>query len=129
MQKILSEISVGELFDKLSILEIKKKKIKDSNKKKFILYEYKLLINKKKKIKIKKEISLLYKKLLRINLKLWNIEDKIRKLEKNKNFGKKFINLARKVYKYNDKRSEIKNLINTTQKSKIVEIKSYSKYN
>jgi len=129
MQKILSEISVGELFDKLSILEIKKKKIKDSNKKKFILYEYKLLINKKKKIKIKKEISLLYKKLLRINLKLWNIEDKIRKLEKNKNFGKEFINLARKVYKYNDKRSEIKNLINTTQKSKIVEIKSYSKYN
>ena len=64
-----------------------------------------------------------------MNLKLWNIEDKIRKLEKNKSFGKKFIHLARNVYKYNDKRSDIKLSINTLTKSNIIEVKSYLKYN
>ena len=129
MQKVLSEISVGELLDKISILKIKKLKIKDKNKQKLILNEYKILNKQKKKIKIKKDIAKLYNQLIQINLKLWNIEDKIRKLEKNKSFGKKFINLARNVYKFNDKRSNIKLSINTLTKSNIVEIKSYLKYN
>jgi hypothetical protein len=129
MQKILSEISIGELLDKISILKIKKLKIKDKNKQKLILNEYKLLNKQKKKIKIKKNITELYNQLILVNLKLWNIEDKIRKLEKNKSFGKKFIHLARNVYKYNDKRSNIKLSINTLTKSNIIEVKSYLKYN
>lgn len=129
MQKILSEISIGELLDKISILKIKKLKIKDKNKQKLILNEYKLLNKQKKKIKIKKNITELYNQLILVNLKLWNIEDKIRKLEKNKSFGKKFIHLARNVYKYNDKRSDIKLSINTLTKSNIIEVKSYLKYN
>lgn len=129
MQKILSEISIGELLDKISILKIKKLKIKDKNKQKLILNEYKLLNKQKKKIKIKKDITELYNQLILVNLKLWNIEDKIRKLEKNKSFGKKFIHLARNVYKYNDKRSNIKLSINTLTKSNIIEVKSYLKYN
>jgi len=129
MQKILSEISIGELLDKISILKIKKLKIKDKNKQKLILNEYKLLNKQKKKIKIKKNITELYNKLILVNLKLWNVEDKIRKLEKNKSFGKKFIHLARNVYKYNDKRSNIKLSINTLTKSNIIEVKSYLKYN
>lgn len=129
MQKILSEISIGELLDKISILKIKKLKIKDKNRQKLILNEYKLLNKQKKKIKIKKNITELYNQLILVNLKLWNIEDKIRKLEKNKSFGKKFIHLARNVYKYNDKRSNIKLSINTLTKSNIIEVKSYLKYN
>jgi len=129
MQKILSEISIGELLDKISILKIKKLKIKDKNKQKLILNEYKLLNKQKKKIKIKKNITELYNQLILVNLKLWNIEDKIRKLEKNKSFGKEFIHLARNVYKYNDKRSNIKLSINTLTKSNIIEVKSYLKYN
>lgn len=129
MQKILSEISIGELLDKISILEIKKFKIKDECKQKLILNEYKLLNKQKKKIKLKKNVIKLYNQLIKINLKLWNIEDKIRKFEKNKKFNREFISLARNVYKFNDKRSKIKLSINMLTKSNIVEVKSYSKYN
>ena len=128
MQKILSEISLGELLDKISILEIKLKKIKDRNKILLVKKEYKSLKTTKNKIKVKKEINSLYQKLKKTNQKLWNIEDKIRKHEKQKKFEKKFIILARSVYQQNDLRSKIKLEINKIMNSNIVEVKSYSKY-
>ncbi len=128
MQKILSEISLGELLDKISILEIKLKKIKNRDKILLVKKEYKSLKTTKNKIKVKKEINNLYKKLKKTNQKLWNIEDKIRKHEKQKKFNKKFIILARSVYQQNDLRSKIKLEINKIMNSNIVEVKSYSKY-
>ena len=128
MQKILSEISLGELLDKISILEIKLKKIKDKNKILLVEKEYKSLKATKNKIKVKKKINNLYKKLKKTNQNLWNIEDKIRKHEKQKKFNKKFIVLARNVYQQNDLRSKIKLEINKIMNSNIVEVKSYSKY-
>jgi phosphoenolpyruvate-protein kinase (PTS system EI component) len=128
MQKILSEISLGELLDKISILEIKLKKIKNRDKILLVKKEYKSLKKTKNKIKVKKEINNLYKKLKKTNQKLWNIEDKIRKHEKQKKFNKKFIILARSVYQQNDLRSKIKLEINKIMNSNIVEVKSYSKY-
>ena len=127
-KKILAEISVGELLDKISILEIKKKKINDKAKLAFINTEYKILDKLRKKINLKKEINFFYKQLINTNQTLWNIENKIRKHEKLNRFDKKFIFLARKVYLTNDKRSKIKLKINTLMKSNIVEMKSYSKY-
>jgi len=127
-KKILAEISVGELLDKISILEIKKKKINDKTKLAFINTEYKILDKLRKKINLKKEINFFYKQLINTNQTLWNIENKIRKHEKLNIFDKKFIFLARKVYLTNDKRSKIKLKINTLMKSNIVEMKSYSKY-
>ena len=127
--KISVPISVGELFDKISILEIKTKKIKDrSNLKiiKFELSELKKIINKKKLNKSFNKIQ--YQKLLKINNRLWSIEDNKRKYEVTKKFDKKFIDLARKVYLLNDKRAEIKNKINVNSGSKIREVKSYKKY-
>ncbi len=127
--KILVPISVGELFDKISILEIKKLKIKDGKKLIDIKFELKELKNIIKKRNLSsKENRNQYKKLLDINKKLWNIEDKKRSYEKLKNFDEKFILLARKVYLLNDKRAFIKNNINILSGSKIKEAKSYEKY-
>mgnify|MGYP001291678517 FL=1 len=122
-------VSVGELVDKITILEIKKIKIKDKNKLLNVNREYKYLkeiLRKKIKIslKIKNEIIALKK----INLKLWNIEDKKRKAEKNKKFDSAFIKYARNVYIYNDIRAKIKHNINVLAGSKIIEEKSYSRY-
>jgi dsDNA-specific endonuclease/ATPase MutS2 len=128
-KKILSEISVGELLDKISILEIKLNKIKNQNSQKEIKKEYNLL-KKTKNLNIKGTVKIkeLTKKLKVINLRLWGIEDKIRICEKNKDFGKKFIELARAVYSTNDKRSKIKLEINQLVGSNIIEIKQYVDY-
>ena len=127
--KINIPASIGELFDKITILEIKKSKIKDDNKLIFINKELDLL---KKVVRSKKintrSLSPLIKKLKNINLKLWNVEDKLRKFEKNKQFKKDFINYARKVYYTNDKRAILKNEINLKTNSIISEVKSYEKY-
>lgn len=129
MQKILVEISVAELLDKISILSIKMSKIKNKNKNKLIKNEMNILNSYlKKNLKINKKIRNYQKLLFKVNLSLWNIEDNIRKKEKIKNFGNEFIDLARKVYINNDKRSKIKLKINKYFGSNIVEVKSYSKY-
>ena len=121
--------SIGELFDKITILEIKRSKIKDKIKLKIINQELNLLkkVVLAKKIKTRNMTSLI-KKLKNINLKLWNIEDKLRIFEKKKLFKKDFINYARKVYYMNDKRSYLKNEINKQTNSYISEVKSYEKY-
>lgn len=127
--KISVPISVGELFDKISILEIKTNKIKDKDNLKLIkfeLSELKKIIKNKKLNKSYNKIQ--YRKLLKINNRLWSIEDNKRKYEITKKFDKKFIELARKVYLLNDKRAEIKNKINLNSGSRIREIKSYKKY-
>ncbi len=128
-KKILTEISIGELLDKISILEIKNKNINDKFKLNHIKKEYKILLQIKNRIKLKKIINTYYKQLKRINITLWNIENEIRKHEELKKFNKKFISLARKVYFTNDKRSQIKLKINKVMNSNIIEMKSYSKYN
>jgi hypothetical protein len=128
-KKIYSEISAGELFDKISILEIKKNKIKDKSKIKIVLKELGSLqetVN--RNIKKSKSLTKLYKKLKSINLKLWKIEDDIRDCERKSNFKEKFIKLARDVYFTNDERSRFKNKINSLTKSNISEVKSYKKY-
>jgi hypothetical protein len=128
-KKIYSEISAGELFDKISILEIKKNKIKDKNKKNIILKELSSLQETaSKNIEKSKSIIKLYKRLKSINLKLWKIEDDIRDCERKNNFDSKFIKLARAVYFTNDERSRVKNKINSLTKSNISEVKSYKKY-
>ena len=128
-KKIYSEISAGELFDKISILEIKKNKIKDKNKKNIILKELSSLQETaSKNIEKSKSIIKLYKKLKSVNLKLWKIEDDIRDCERKNNFESKFIKLARAVYFTNDERSRVKNKINSLTKSNISEVKSYKKY-
>jgi len=128
-KKIYSEISAGELFDKISILEIKKNKIKDKSKRNIVLKELGSLqdaVN--KNIEKSKSIKKLYKKLKSVNLKLWKIEDDIRDCERKRNFDDKFIKLARAVYFTNDERSHVKNKINSLTKSNISEVKSYKKY-
>lgn len=128
-KKIYSEISAGELFDKISILEIKKNKIKDKNKRNIILKELSSLQETaSENIEKSKLIIKLYKKLKSINLKLWKIEDDIRDCERKNNFESKFIKLARAVYFTNDERSRVKNKINSLTKSNISEVKSYKKY-
>ena len=128
-KKIYSELSAGELFDKISILEIKKNKIKDKDKKNIVLKELSSLQETaSENIKKSKLITKLYKKLKFINLKLWKIEDDIRDCERKRNFGDKFIKLARAVYFTNDERSLVKNKINKLTKSNISEVKSYKKY-
>jgi hypothetical protein len=128
-KKIYSEISAGELFDKISILEIKKNKIKDKNKRNIIFKELSSLQETtSENIEKSKSILKLYKKLKSINLKLWKIEDDIRDCERKNNFETKFIKLARAVYFTNDERSRIKNKINSLTKSNISEVKSYKKY-
>ena len=128
-KKIYSEISAGELFDKITILEIKKNKIKDKNKRNIILKELSSLQETaSENIEKSKSIIKLYKKLKSINLKLWKIEDDIRDCERKNNFESKFIKLARAVYFTNDERSRVKNRINNLTKSNISEVKSYKKY-
>ena len=126
IDKILAEISAGELFDKITILEIKKTKI--SNKEKLNDIEKELLSLKetvKKFIPNQNIISKYINDLRDINLKLWDIEDGKRAAEKNKDFGDNFIELARNVYKFNDERAKIKLVINTSLGSNIKEVKSY----
>jgi hypothetical protein len=111
-KKIYSEISAGELFDKISILEIKKNKIKDRSKRNIVLKELGSLqetVN--ENVKKSKSLTKLYKKLKSVNLKLWKIEDDIRDCERKRNFQDKFIKLARAVYFTNDERSRVKNKI------------------
>ena len=126
LSKILAEISAGELIDKITILEIKKAKI--TNKDKLIEIEKELLSlndTMKKFIPNNSEISKFKDSLKDINLKLWDIEDGKRSAEKNNNFGEKFVELARKVYKFNDERAKIKLAINNSLGSNIKEVKSY----
>ena len=128
-KKILSEISAGELFDKISILEIKLEKIKDKNNLVELNKEYKILKNaQNSNVKITDKISKLFKEIKEVNTNLWNIEDKLRICEKNKDYGKNFIELARAVYLNNDKRSIIKLKINKILGSNIKEIKQYVSY-
>ena len=126
MDKILAEISVGELIDKITILEIKKEKI--SNKEKLVEVRKELsLLNETLKKSINDESKIINFKndLKNINLKLWDIEDGKRLAEKNSQFDKKFIELARSVYKFNDERAKIKLAINNALGSNIKEVKSY----
>ena len=126
--KILAEISVGELFDKISILEIKKTKIQDVSKLKDISKELESLKETLKKYglnKIDERLKNLIEKLTNINLDLWDIEDGKRIAEKNNDFGENFIKLARNVYKKNDKRAKIKFEINKVLGSNIKETKSH----
>jgi len=128
-KKILSEISAGELLDKISILEIKLKKIKNTESLKEINKEYNIL----KKVKdsniiLNKETKNLYVQIKIVNENLWDIEDKLRICEKDKKFDKTFIDLAREVYFNNDKRAKIKNQINNLLGSNIKEIKEYVDY-
>tara|TARA_B100001765_G_scaffold206964_1_gene164689 strand:+ start:385 stop:786 length:402 start_codon:yes stop_codon:yes gene_type:complete len=128
-KKIQSEISAGELLDKISILEIKIDKIKDKDHQIEINKEYKILKETKDlNIKTTTKIESLFSELKKINLNLWYIEDKIRICEKNKDFGKNFIDLARNVYLNNDKRAKIKSEINKLLDSNIKEIKQYADY-
>ena len=128
-KKILSEISAGELLDKISILEIKLKKIQDKESHEEINKEYRILKEAQNlNIKITENVKYLLNELKKINQNLWDIEDKLRICEKNKDFGKEFIALARDVYFNNDKRSKIKSDINKTLGSNIVEIKQYVSY-
>ena len=128
-KKILSEVSAGELLDKISILEIKLEKITDKSSLEQLKKEYKILKeNQNSTIKLEGKIEDLFKSLKNINLKLWNIENRLRICEKNKDFGKEFIELAREVYFNNDKRSKIKSDINKILGSNIVEIKQYASY-
>ena len=129
MNKIIVEVSVGELLDKISILEIKQEKIKDPNKLKFIKVEYSILKEQlNTKVKSTDEINKLYKSLREINSKLWIIEDEKRLCEKEKRFDERFIKLSRDVHFLNDERAKIKLEINTLMNSNIKEIKEYTDY-
>ena len=126
LDKILAEISAGELVDKITILEIKKNKISDGNKLKEIDKELNSLNNTMDKFILEKSKILTFKDQLKeINLKLWDIEDGKRTAEKNNDFGKIFIELARNVYKFNDERAKIKLKINEILGSNIKEVKSH----
>ena len=129
MNKILVEVSVGELLDKISILEIKKEKIKDAEKLKFINDEYEILKSEfDKNVKSDDRLRKLFEVLKEINSRLWIIEDDKRLCEKNSDFGEKFIKLSRDVHLLNDNRAKLKLEINNYTGSKIKEIKEYTKY-
>ena len=129
MNKIIVEVSVGELLDKISILEIKKEKIKDAEKLKFINNEHSILKNQlNENIKSNEKLNNLYQSLKEINSKLWVIEDDKRQCEKEKDFGEKFIKLSRDVHFLNDDRAKIKLEINNHTGSTIKEIKEYTSY-
>ena len=129
MNKILVEVSIGELLDKISVLEIKKEKIKDPEKLKFINDEYNILNEQlKNNVKSDEKLDNLFKSLKEINSKLWVIEDEKRLCEKNSDFGEKFIKLSRDVHFINDDRAKIKLEINNHTGSKIKEIKEYTNY-
>tara|TARA_B100001250_G_C19487374_1_gene651451 strand:+ start:358 stop:744 length:387 start_codon:yes stop_codon:yes gene_type:complete len=128
MKKILAEISVGELVDKLTILEIKLKKITQTLSLKKIRKEFESL----KQIKLENidtdQYQKLYDELMLVNSKLWNIENEKRLCEKNSDFGEKFVKISRDIHFMNDKRAKIKLKINQTFKSNIEEVKEYTKY-
>ena len=129
MNKIIVEVSVGELLDKISILEIKQGKIKDPEKLKFINNEHAILKSQlEKNIKSDEKLNELYQSLKEINSKLWVIEDDKRQCEKDKNFGEKFVKLSRDVHFLNDDRAKIKLEINNHTGSRIKEIKEYTSY-
>ena len=129
MNKILVEISVGELLDKISILEIKQEKIKDTEKLKFIDEEHTILKDQlNNNIKSDQKLNELFETLKKINAKLWIIEDDKRQCEKDKDFTEKFIKLSRDVHFLNDERAKIKLEINNLSGSKIKEIKEYTNY-
>ena len=129
MNKIIVEVSIGELLDKISILEIKQEKIKDPEKLKFISDEHAVLKDQlNKNVKSNDEIEKLFQSLKEINAKLWVIEDDKRLCEKEKDFTEKFINLSRDVHFLNDDRAKIKLEINNLTGSKIKEIKEYTSY-
>jgi hypothetical protein len=129
MNKILVEVSVGELLDKISILEIKKEKIKDPEKQKFINDEHTILKGQlDQNVKSDNKLNELFQSLKLINAKLWVIEDDKRLCEKNKDFTENFIKLSRDVHFLNDERAKIKLEINNHTGSKIKEIKEYTSY-
>jgi hypothetical protein len=134
MKTILVEISYGELLDKISILEIKKERINDSEKLKFINEDLNLLkiqmhkVTKSKNFKSDEKLRKLFLSLKEINAKLWVVEDDKRICEKNSDFGEKFIKLSRNVHFFNDERSKIKLEINNLTDSKIKEVKQYTSY-
>ena len=129
MNKIIVEVSVGELLDKISILEIKKEKIKDPEKLKFISNEHLILKDQlEKNVKSDDKLNKLFEDLKEINAKLWVIEDDKRDCEKNKDFGDKFIKLSRDVHFLNDDRARIKLEMNNHTGSSIKEIKEYTSY-
>ena len=128
-KKILAEISAGELLDKISILEIKLEKIKDKNDLENIKKEYNILKEvQSNNLELTDQIKKLFISIKKINLILWNVEDKLRICEKNKDFSQTFINLARDVYLNNDKRAKIKSDINKILGSNIREVKQYVDY-
>ena len=129
MNKILVEVSVGELLDKISILEIKQEKIKNTEKLKFINEEHSILKDQlNKNVKSDQKLNELFETLKKINAKLWIIEDDKRQCEKDKDFTEKFIKLSRDVHFLNDERAKIKLEINNLTGSKIKEIKAYTNY-
>jgi hypothetical protein len=129
MNKILVEVSVGELLDKISILEIKKEKIKDPEKLKFINDEHTILKNQlDQNVKSDDKLNSLFQSLKEINARLWVIEDDKRMCEKNSDFTENFIKLSRDVHFLNDDRAKIKLEINNHTGSKIKEIKEYTSY-
>ena len=129
MNKIIVQISVGELLDKISILEIKKEKIKDKEKLKFIDHEHKILNSQyNENVTNNEKIKKLFQSLKKVNLKLWDIEDDKRLCEKEKNFGDNFIKLSREVHFLNDDRAQLKLEINNLSGSIIKEIKEYTSY-
>jgi len=129
MNKILVEVSVGELLDKISILEIKKEKIKNVEKLRFINDEHSILKGQlDQNVKSDEKLNKLFQSLKEINAKLWEIEDNKRLCEKNKNFTEKFIKLSRDVHFLNDDRAQIKLELNNHTGSKIKEIKEYTTY-
>jgi len=121
-------VSVGELIDKLSILQVKKGKVKNPDKLKFIEKEYDLLYDMCIEYFQDADILLTFKELIDVNLKLWNIEDELRVIENTKDFGSHFIELARAVYYTNDERFRLKDKINTLTNSEIKEQKDYKEY-
>ena len=129
MNKILVEVSVGELLDKISILEIKKVKIKDPKKLEFINDEYNILKGQlDQNVKSGEKLDNLFQSLKEINSKLWVIENEKRMCEKNSDFGEKFVKLSRDVHFLNDERAKIKLSINEKSGSKIKEVKQYTDY-
>jgi hypothetical protein len=129
MNKIIIEVSIGELLDKISILEIKKEKIKDPEKLKFITNEHSILKNQlDNNIESNDKLNSLFQTLKKINAQLWIIEDDKRQCEKDKDFGEKFIKLSRDVHFLNDDRAKIKLEINNLTGSTIKEIKEYTNY-
>ena len=129
MNKIIVEVSIGELLDKISILEIKLEKIKDPDKLKFITNEHLILKNQlDNNVNSDEKLNELFQSLKQINSKLWTIEDNKRQCEKEKDFGEKFIKLSRNVHFLNDDRAKIKLEINNHTGSVIKEIKEYTSY-